>query len=113
VAGMLHSLNTAVRVAMLEEHLRPEDKAVLEKWGRSWQIWASIAFVKSYLEVTRAGSFLPRTREEMQIVLDFHLLGRGIFELQNQLLNHPGRAQIPLQTLLYLIDQRDRTASGS
>ena len=113
VASMLHSLNSAVHTALLEGHLRPEDKAVLEPWARFWELWTSVAFVKEYLEAARSGSFLQRSREEMQLVLDFHLMARGIFELQYQLLNHPARVQIPLQTLLHLINQRDRRLAAS
>ena len=108
VASMLHSLHSAVRASMQEEHLRPEDKPVLEPWARFWQLWVSVAFVKDYLETARAASFLPRTRVDMQILLDFFLLGRGIFELRFQLLNRPDRAQIPLQALLHILDRLDR-----
>jgi maltose alpha-D-glucosyltransferase/alpha-amylase len=108
VASMLHSLHSAVRALMHEEHLRPEDKRFLEPWARFWQWWVSVAFVKSYLEIARSASFLPRTRTEMQILLDFFLLSRGLFELRYQLLNRPDRAQIPLEALLYTLDRVDR-----
>jgi maltose alpha-D-glucosyltransferase / alpha-amylase len=108
VASMLHSLSSAVRTASTEDHLRPEDKLVVQPWALFWETWVSVAFVKAYLEIAGTGSFLPRNREDMQLLLDFHVLGRGIVELQYQLLNRPDRVQIPLRTLLHLIDLRDR-----
>jgi maltose alpha-D-glucosyltransferase / alpha-amylase len=112
VASMLHSFHSVVRTAMQEEHLRPEDKPILEPWVRFWQMWVSAAFVKAYMEIARTACFLPGNREEMQILLDFFLLGRGIFELRYQLLHRPDRAQIPLQALLYLLDLRDRSLAA-
>jgi maltose alpha-D-glucosyltransferase/alpha-amylase len=113
IASMLHSLNSAVQTGLLERHLRPEDKTILEPWARYWQLWTSVAFVREYLETARSGAFLQRSREEMQVVLDFHLMARGVFELQYQLLNHSERVEIPLQTLLHIINQRDRRLAGT
>jgi maltose alpha-D-glucosyltransferase/alpha-amylase len=112
VASMHHSLATAVDTALLEKHLRPEDKKILEPWAFSWERWVSVAFFKAYLEVAGAGSFLPPRREDMQLVLDFHILARGVFELQYHILNRPDRAHIPLRSLLHLIEQRDRRLAG-
>jgi predicted trehalose synthase len=56
----------------------------------------SVVFVKTYLETAGPRPFLPETREEKQILLDFYLLGRGIYELRYQLLNNPRHTHIPL-----------------
>ena len=104
VASVLHSLFFAGRTALKAGGLRPEDVPVLVPWTRFWHLWSSVAFVKSYLEIAGAASFLPRTREEMQTLLNFYFLGRGVFELRYQLLNHPDRVQIPLQALLHLLE---------
>jgi maltose alpha-D-glucosyltransferase / alpha-amylase len=108
VAGWLHSMYFAVQSVLQDENLRPEDKPTVEPWARFWQWWVSAAFVKAYLEVAGTASFLPRTREEMQIVLDYCLLGRGIYELRYHLLNDLRRVQIPLRALLHLLHERDR-----
>jgi hypothetical protein len=44
----------------------------------------------------------------MQVVLDYCMLGRGIYELRYGLLNHPERMQIPLKAILHLLHERDR-----
>jgi maltose alpha-D-glucosyltransferase/alpha-amylase len=108
VAGWLHSMNFAVQSVLQGEHLRPEDRPTVEPWARFWQWWVSAAFVKAYLEVAGAAAFLPHSREEMQIMLDYCLLGRGIYELRYHLLNHPERVRIPLRALLHLLQERDR-----
>jgi maltose alpha-D-glucosyltransferase / alpha-amylase len=113
VASMVHSLYFAVRNAMREEHLRPEDRPLLEPWVRHWHLWVSVAFVQEYLHTAKQAAFLPTTREEMQILLDFYLLGRGVYELRYQLLNHRHRIDIPLQALMHLMELQDRRMAAS
>jgi len=108
VASWMHSVYFAVQSVLQDEHLRPEDKPIVEPWAHFWQWWVCAAFVKAYLEIARTGSFLPTTREEMQVVLDFCLLGRGIYELRYHMLNNPNRLQIPLRAILHLLHERDR-----
>jgi maltose alpha-D-glucosyltransferase/alpha-amylase len=111
VAAWLHSTYFAVQSVLQDEHVRPEDKPIVEPWARFWQWWVSVAFVKAYLEVDGTTSLLPQTREEMQIVLDYCLLGRGIYEVRYRLLTRPERVQIPLKAILHLLQERDRRHS--
>ncbi len=111
VAGLLYSLYAAVRTTLKEAHLRPEDVPALTRWARFWNLWASVAFFKAYLESAEPAAFLPRSREEMQILLNFYFLGRGVSELRYQLLNRPDRVQIPLQALLHLLDPANRSST--
>jgi maltose alpha-D-glucosyltransferase/alpha-amylase len=113
VASMLYSFDYAVRTALNAEHLRAEDRKKLEPQANFWQSWVSVTFVKTYLELCGTCSFLPRARAEMQILLDFYLLGRGLYELRYQLLNHFERARIPLQALLRVMEAQDRRHAGS
>ena len=111
VAGWLHSMYSAVQSVLQEERLRAEDRPIVEPWARFWQWWVSVAFVKAYLDVAGIASLLPATREEMQIVLDYCLLGCGIYNLRYQLLNHPKGVQVPLKALLHLLHEQDRRQS--
>src|SRR5262249_47663666 len=104
VASLLHSWHFAVRTALRKGDLRPEDIPVLIPWTRFWHVWVSVAFMQTYLEVASTASFLPKAREEMQILLNFYLLGRGVFELRHFLVNRLDVANIPMRALLYLLD---------
>ena len=108
VASLLHSLYFAARMALKDGGLRPEDQPVLAPWARFWDVWVSVAYVKAYLEVAAKSSYLPQTHEEMQILLNFYFLGRGVFELRYQLLNRLDRVDIPLQSLLQLLEMGKR-----
>src|SRR5439155_26175916 len=87
VASLLHSWHFAARTAMRKGDLRPEDIPVLTPWARFWHVWVSVAFMQSYLAIAANASFLPKDREEMQILMNFYLLGRGVFELRHFLVN--------------------------
>jgi maltose alpha-D-glucosyltransferase/alpha-amylase len=111
VASLLHSFFFATRMGLHEGGLRREDVPVLEPWARWWNLWVSVAFMQAYLDIATRESFLPRTREEMQILLNFYFVSRGVFELRYQLLNCLDRVQIPLQSLLQVLDLSRRVTA--
>jgi maltose alpha-D-glucosyltransferase/alpha-amylase len=113
VASLLHSFYFAVRTALIEGGLRPEDIPALEPWARIWHRWVSVAFLKSYLQTAVDASFLPRSREELQLLVGFYVLARGVFEIDYQLLNHPERVDIPLRGLLHILELRTRRPASS
>jgi maltose alpha-D-glucosyltransferase/alpha-amylase len=113
VANLLHSLYFAVRVALKEGDVRPEDMPALEPWARFWVRWTAVAFLKSYLEEAAHASFLPKHRDDLQILLDFYLLSRGVAGLRAQLLDRSDRVRISLLALLQLLELRERRPSGS
>jgi maltose alpha-D-glucosyltransferase/alpha-amylase len=108
VANLFHSLYFAVRVALKEGDVRPDDLPALEPWARFWFRWVALAFMKSYVQVAAPAAFLPKNRDELQILLDFYLLSRGVGWLRTQLLNRPDRVRISLQALLQLLELRER-----
>jgi maltose alpha-D-glucosyltransferase/alpha-amylase len=108
VASLLHSFYFAVRWALQEGNHRPEDLPALEPWARYWHVWVSVVFMSSYLEGSAGSAFLPPSRQEIQLLLDFYLLSRSTFELGYQIVNHPDRTEIPLRGLLHLLELRRR-----
>ncbi|MBI3408691.1 MAG: maltose alpha-D-glucosyltransferase [Planctomycetes bacterium] len=112
VASLLHSWHFAARTAMRKGDVRPEDIPVLIPWTRFWHVWVSVAFMQTYLEIASSASFLPKVREEMQILLNFYLLGRGVFELRHFLVNRLDVANIPMRALLYLLDLQSLETKG-
>jgi maltose alpha-D-glucosyltransferase/alpha-amylase len=107
VAGMLRSFHYASYAALAGEHpgevIRPEDYAALEPWAHVWCVWVSVAFLQAYLETAGKGTFLPRTREERQILLDAFLLEKAIYEISYEMNNRPSWLRIPLRGILTLI----------
>jgi maltose alpha-D-glucosyltransferase/alpha-amylase len=106
VASMLRSFHYAALEALQDGGVRAEDVPALEPWVRYWYLWVSVVFLKAYLEAAGPAGFLPRTREEMSILLDFYLVRRAVNELRYDLHHHPGRVKVPLQGLLQLLEAR-------
>jgi maltose alpha-D-glucosyltransferase / alpha-amylase len=101
VSGMLRSFHYAAMDSMLENRrtgmLSPSVLDTLEPWARLWQVWASWAYLKEYLQVADDADFIPRDREELRILLDAFLLDKAIYELGYELNNRPEWLTIPLQ----------------
>jgi maltose alpha-D-glucosyltransferase/alpha-amylase len=110
VAGMLRSFHYAAYSALFKQEAEgvyashPESLATLEPWARVWYLWVSAVFLKTYLEVTRKASFLPRTREELRVMMDAYLLEKAMYELGYELNNRPDWVRIPLQGISQLLD---------
>jgi maltose alpha-D-glucosyltransferase/alpha-amylase len=107
VASMVRSFHYAALCALTGGSVRPEDHAVLRPWVRFWHAWVSAAFLKAYLETAARGSFLPASKEELNVLLDFYLLKRAVSELQYELTFNPAQAKVPLQGLLHLLEGRE------
>jgi maltose alpha-D-glucosyltransferase/alpha-amylase len=106
VAGMLQSFHSAAIEALHNEveagMIRAENLPLMEQWAQFWYCWVSAAFLNSYLAIASKDSFLPKTQEELQVLLDSYRLERVINQLGDELNNRPDRVQIPLRRILQL-----------
>lgn len=108
VSSWLHSMSSAVQFVMQSDHLRVEDKPVVEPWAKFWQCWASVAFFAAYLDVPGVRTLLPNKNDDIQMLLDYCLLSRSVYELRYQLLHDPERIHIALKGILEVLQERDR-----
>ncbi|NEQ72921.1 MAG: maltose alpha-D-glucosyltransferase [Okeania sp. SIO2C9] len=107
IAIMLESFYYAANVALREEikngMIRPENLLAMEQWSTFWYSWTSISFLKAYLNNTMSSSFLPKTEEEIQVLLDVYLLEKVVYELDYELTYRPEFVEIPLARIQQLI----------
>jgi maltose alpha-D-glucosyltransferase / alpha-amylase len=100
VAGMVRSFHYAAFSYLLAPieaaPASQKDFRELTPWADAWYGWVRTAFLKSYFETARSGSFLPESREEIIASLQVHLLEKAVYELGYELNNRPGWAAIPL-----------------
>ena len=75
----------------------------MEAWAQVWFVWVSAAFLRTYLEVASQGAFLPKSDEEVRILLDTHLLEKAVYELGYELNNRPDWVRIPLRGIDHLL----------
>ena len=103
VAGMLRSLRYAAAAALRDGRRRPEDIAKLEPWARAWASWVSAAFLKGYLAGVPDARIVPRADADLELLLEFFLLEKCVYEIGYELNNRPEWVEIPLQGLLELL----------
>jgi maltose alpha-D-glucosyltransferase/alpha-amylase len=105
VAGMLRSFHYAAYSGLFDYQKAggDTDATSLERLADAWQLWVSAAYLREYLQTTAGADFLPRSRDDLQIVLDAHLLEKAVYELIYELNNRPDWVMIPLKGILYLL----------
>jgi len=114
VAGMIRSFHYAAYAALRGQAstiLRPEDLPVLREWARSWYLWVSATFLKSYLELVADSPILPQSREGVKTILDAYLLDKAIYEINYELNNRPDWVGLPLQGILQVLKTSDETTA--
>lgn len=108
VAGMLQSFYYASQIALDREVksglIRPESLPLMQQWTRFFSGWASLAFLKSYLATSEHATFLPKTKAEMQTLLDAYLLEKAVYEVGYELSHRPDWVEIPLRRILELLN---------
>jgi maltose alpha-D-glucosyltransferase / alpha-amylase len=106
VAGMLRSFHYAAYTALFGPGAATpqENPSFLEAWILFWYQWVTSAFLRSYVDAAAQGSFLPRTRREIEVLLDSLLLEKAIYELRYELNNRPDWVNIPIAGILQLLE---------
>ena len=72
-------------------------------WAESWSAWVAERYLRKYFETASAASYLPQSQEDIQTVLELHLLEKAIYELGYELNNRPKWVGIPLQGISKLL----------
>jgi maltose alpha-D-glucosyltransferase / alpha-amylase len=106
VAGMLRSFHYAAYAGLfgrgaITAHDNP---AFLEPWILFWHQWVTAAFLRAYLDAASDAPFLPRTRREIEVLLDGLLLEKAMYELRYELNNRPDWVKIPIAGILQLLE---------
>ena len=108
VAGMLRSFDYAAYTAVRQEHERGLEQSAETRalaWGRFWYAWTSAAYLGSYMRTAREAGFLPAGHnDEIELLLDVHMLEKAVYELGYELNNRPDWLGVPSAGLLALLD---------
>ncbi len=111
VAGMLRSFHYASQTVYLEATrsavLHEEDTEKAVQSLRFWYEWVSAAFLKSYLDVAGDAAFLPKTKDELRVLLEAHLLEKALYEVRYELNNRPNWICVPLRGIHELLSAEE------
>jgi maltose alpha-D-glucosyltransferase/alpha-amylase len=100
VAGMIRSFHYASAAALRDGRLRQEDVARLTGWAATWAHWVSASFLGGYLDRARDSILVPKRQADLQLLLEFFLLEKCIYEVGYELNNRPDWLEIPLRGLI-------------
>jgi maltose alpha-D-glucosyltransferase/alpha-amylase len=105
VAGMIRSFHYAVYTGLLKKAaIRQEDIPLLKPWANLWYKYVSAAFLRSYLETSGDAPFMPKDRQESDILLRTFLLEKAVYELGYELNNRPDWLIIPISGIKELLE---------
>jgi trehalose synthase-fused probable maltokinase len=101
VAGMLRSFHYAAYAPLLAStgsvKVDDSNSGKLNGWAEVWAKWVSGRFLDEYLKTARGAEFLPPSREEIDSLLQLHVLEKAVYELGYELNNRPDWVAIPLE----------------
>ena len=104
---MIRSFHYAAYAALFSqkdhEAVHPKDLPYLESCTEYWSSWVGAAFLKGYLETASRGAFLPRTGEELEVLLNLYLLEKAVYELGYELNNRPEWVGIPIRGIRQIL----------
>ncbi len=99
IAGMLRSLSYASAAGLRDGRIRPEDAIKLEPWARAWSEWTSAAFLAGYFQEVAGTKLVPANDTELQLLLEFFLVEKCVYEIGYELNSRPEWLEIPLRGL--------------
>jgi len=107
VASMIRSFSHAAMAKLKDRAVRPEDVAQLKPWARFWNFWVSVEFLKGFLQAASDATFIPKSRDEIRLLLDVFLLEQAIYELSYELNNRPDWVQVPIAGILEMLQPHE------
>ena len=77
-------------------HVKPEEISRLLSYADIWVHYMSGFFLKAYVETVKGTDLIPRSQDDLKIMLQYYLLEKGLRALEYELANRPDKAIIPL-----------------
>ncbi len=100
VAGMIRSFHyAAYNILLNRSTFKTEHRVALEPWADFWAKYIGGVFLDSYLKTTSGAAFIPKEKEELEIMLKVFLLEKAVYELGYELNNRPEWAAIPIKAI--------------
>ncbi|RVU00688.1 maltose alpha-D-glucosyltransferase [Mucilaginibacter limnophilus] len=104
VAGMIRSFHYAAYGSLLlDNQIREEDVNKLIPHIEQWYHYMAGFFMRSYLETVNGSSFVPKQKEDLEILLQTFLLQKAVYELNYELNNRPGWVMVPLRGIKSIV----------
>src|SRR6266446_914608 len=103
VAGMMRSFQYAAYSALWQPAMRVEDVPFLERWADRWYRQISSVFLQSYVQATTDAIYIPKSSEDLQIMLEAYLLDKAVYEIGYELNHRPTWVVIPIRGIKHIL----------
>ncbi len=107
VAGMIRSFHYAAAQGF--NHLlargltTPDNTERIKSAGWYWALSSVGSFLKDYQAIAQQSPFFPTDQEDRELLLNFYLLTKAIYEVGYELNSRPDWVDIPLSAVIYLL----------
>lgn len=107
VASMMRSIRYVVNEGLMKTSQLPkEDIQGFLPFADIWAHYMRGFFIKAYLETVQESSFIPKDKQDMQMMLETYLLEKIILDLNYELNNRPDWVRVPLRVLKSILDKK-------
>jgi maltose alpha-D-glucosyltransferase/alpha-amylase len=104
IAGMVRSFHYASYASLLlDNQIRKEDHVRLIPFVEQWYHYTSGIFMNAYLETVEGSAFIPKDKNDLEVLMTTFLLEKSIYELNYELNNRPDWVLIPLRGIQAII----------
>ncbi|MGH7889551.1 MAG: putative maltokinase, partial [Thermodesulfobacteriota bacterium] len=105
VAGMIRSFHYAAFSSIFNYMpIKPEEQKQLETWAFLWYKNVVAMFLRSYLDTVKDAPFIPRDKDELNVMLRAYLIEKAVYEIGYEMNNRPEWLIIPMKGIKDLIE---------
>lgn len=85
-------------------HVAKEDIRNLLPYADIWIHYMTGFFIKAYLETVEQSDFIPKSKDDLKIMMQTYLLEKALFALDYELVNRPDKVLIPLTMISNILN---------
>lgn len=104
VVGIVRSFHYVAHEYMLSDHVRKEDIPRLEPYMRLWVHHVCRFFMHAYLQTVEGSSFIPKEKNDLEVLFQIYLLEKALISLQYELKMRPEWAIVPVKLIRTIVD---------
>jgi maltose alpha-D-glucosyltransferase/alpha-amylase len=107
VAGMIRSFHYAAHgAAILKPAMQTSDPQDLRKLADIWYGYVTGVFLHAYLKTVGDAEFLPKNKQDFEMLLGAFLLEKAVYEVGYELNNRPDWLIIPIRGVQQLLKEK-------
>jgi maltose alpha-D-glucosyltransferase/alpha-amylase len=106
VAGLINSIDYSVGAALERARgMAPDEHGRLAAALSEWRDRATAAFMSGYRETIRSAPLWPSDPHAADAMINFFLLEKVLYEIEDELIHRPDWLRIPLTSLLRILSE--------